>query len=145
MSSKKERDIAIGLAVVLLIVGVMCYGAFPAKKPDQPIRVFYRTLGGKVLFDHKAHADESGYGVACSDCHHHPEGDEAANRACGTCHPKASGQELSQTCLECHDKDEVESTEMMKRADSFHKQCAGCHEQNDSGPKGQECSLCHLK
>jgi hypothetical protein len=143
MSSKKERDLAIGLAVVLLIVGVMSYGAFSAKKPDEPVRVFYSTLGGKVVFDHKIHADD--YGISCNDCHHHPEEDESAIRSCGDCHLKESDMPLAQSCLECHDMDEIESTEMLKQSDAFHQQCADCHEQNDAGPRGQDCSLCHLK
>ena len=45
-------QIAYILIIVLLFVGVISYAAFPAKTPDEPIRLMYKTVAGKVLFDH---------------------------------------------------------------------------------------------
>jgi len=50
MDSKKELRIAYGLAVILLIVGVISYAAFSAKVPEEPIRLMFQTAAGKVLF-----------------------------------------------------------------------------------------------
>ena len=66
-------QIAYILIIVLLFVGAISYAAFPAKTLDEPVRLMYKTVAGKVLFDHKTHYTESGYALACNECHHHPE------------------------------------------------------------------------
>jgi hypothetical protein len=86
MTSKKQLLFAYGLAIHLLLVGIICYAAFPAKAPDEPIRIMYQTNAGKVLFDHYTHTAASGYGASCFDCHHHPSDDDSALIACGECH-----------------------------------------------------------
>ncbi len=143
MDSNKEMRIAYGLAVVLLIIGVLSYTAFSAKAPEEPIRLMFKTSTGKVLFQHKIHTVPSGYGASCFDCHHHPEDDESAIRSCGDCHGVGddAGQAL-ETCMECHDSDEIEDYEMVKRSDAFHSQCIDCHKDFEKGPA--ECSGCHV-
>jgi hypothetical protein len=145
MSSKKELQLAYGLACVLLVVGIVSYAytAFSAKPPDEPVRIMYKSAAGKVLFDHKTHTADAGYGVSCFDCHHHPEGDETALRACGDCHtPEMAEGQVAESCLECHDADEVEGTEVMQKADAFHGQCVSCHQQAGAGPV--DCNSCHV-
>lgn len=142
MSSKKELQLAYGMAIALLIVGVISYAAFSAKPPDTPVRLLYQNAAGKVLFDHKTHTAESGYGVACTDCHHHPE-DAETMRACRECHITEEGQPTPQVCMECHDPGDIEGYEIIVRKDAFHGQCAGCHDQIGAGPKAQECGSCH--
>jgi len=122
MEFKTEKAVAYCLAALLFIVGVVCYAAFPNKTPEEPIRIMFTSTGGNVLFDHKGHASESGYGLACTDCHHMLE-DEGAK-------PK--------TCTECH---EVDGEDPMKRSDAFHKQCIDCHKENGTAPT--KCSGCH--
>jgi hypothetical protein len=143
MNSNTQLRIAYGLAVIFLIVGVAGYAAFSAKAPAEPIRMMYKTSAGKVLFGHKTHASSSGFGVACADCHHHPEGDDSATMGCGDCHG-ASGAEAKalETCAQCHEPDEYEGYEMMNRTDAFHGQCIGCHKEYEAGPV--ECSECHV-
>ncbi|MGD2009937.1 MAG: hypothetical protein PVI76_02510, partial [Desulfobacterales bacterium] len=72
--SGKELQLAYRLAITLFVVGVAgyAYTAFSAKPPGEPIRVMYKTTAGKVLFDHKTHSADAGYGISCYDCHHHP-------------------------------------------------------------------------
>jgi hypothetical protein len=70
MFSKFELKLAYGLAIWLLLVGVICYAAFPPETPDQPIRLLYTPAAGKVLFDHQTHQSPTGYGISCGDCHH---------------------------------------------------------------------------
>lgn len=126
MEVKNERILAYCLLVILFSMGVVCYAAFPEKKPDQPVRIMFKSTAGDVLFDHKIHTSESGYGLECLDCHHdmEEEGEKAA--ACGECHfPEA-------------DEDE----DAPKRSDAFHQQCIGCHE--DDGTAPAKCEECHF-
>jgi predicted CXXCH cytochrome family protein len=128
MFSKKELKLAYGLAVCFLVVGVISYAAFPLKPPDEPVRLFFKVTAGNVLFDHKIHASESGYGLSCQDCHHELTENEG---------------ERPQPCEACHDPTQGDE-EMPKLADAFHKQCAGCHADFGAGPTEKECSQCHV-
>jgi len=62
MTSKMELLFVYGLAAVLLIIGVVCYASFPQDIPEEPVRLVFTTTAGKVLFDHKVHSGEDGYG-----------------------------------------------------------------------------------
>ncbi|MFZ0612638.1 MAG: cytochrome c3 family protein [Desulfobacterales bacterium] len=143
--SGKELQLAYKLAITLLVVGIASYAytAFSAKPPNEPIRILYKTTAGKVLFDHKTHLSESGYGVACYDCHHHPPEDESALKACSTCHPAEPAEgAVPESCLECHDAGDVEGTEVVKRVDAYHTQCIECHKSVGAGPV--DCNSCHV-
>jgi len=128
MFSKIELKLTYGLAIWFLFVGVVCYAAFPAKTPDDPVRLMFDVAAGKVLFDHKTHYAETGYGISCGECHHTLDEDEYAD---------------AQSCSECHDPDEGDE-ETPKRADAFHRQCTGCHEGYGAGPLEKDCSACHV-
>jgi len=125
MISNKELQIAYGLAIILLVVGVLSYAAFPAKSPDQPVRLMFKCVAGKVLFDHKTHTSESGYGISCNDCHHNLEEGEIKPQACGECHESESQDE-----------------DMPNRSDAFHSQCIDCHKEGGAGP--EKCASCHV-
>jgi len=145
MTPKKELRLAYTLAIVLFIVGVLSYAitAFSAKTPDSPTRLMFKGMAGKVLFDHKTHTQEDGYGISCGECHHHPGEDEAAIRACGDCHRFTEKENtLPGACAECHEADEIEDSEIKKRADAFHLQCINCHKENEAGP--EKCASCHV-
>jgi hypothetical protein len=120
MSSKSEQAFAFGLAAILLVVGVICYAAFSQETPEEPVRLMFKTTAGKVLFDHKTHTAEDGYGLACDDCHHE-EQDESSS---------CSGED-------CHGPDSEPT-----RADAVHTNCKGCHEEGGAGPV--ECAACHV-
>jgi hypothetical protein len=148
MTQIKERKLAFYLAGILLVVGAISYAAFPEKAPEEPIRIMFTSVSGNVLFDHQTHGAETGYGLSCVDCHHHPEEEgEEDFRACGDCHqiPQEDAS-TPEACLDCHDESDVEDTEMIKSADAFHSQCRGCHEDFGAGPgNGPEaCSSCHV-
>lgn len=116
-----ERTIAYAMAGILLLVGVVCYAAFAKTPPEYPIRIMMKNAGGKVLFTHKEHYSDTGYGFACDDCHHELD-------------------DLSQPvtpCIECHLED---GDDPIKRSDALHSQCIGCHEEAD-GPVA--CAACH--
>ena len=145
MSSKKDLQLAYGLAIVLFVVGVVSYAytAFSAKPPDEPVRIMFNSVAGKVLFSHKMHTVASGYGAACLDCHHHYEEDEESMRACGDCHQiLAEEGAVPESCLDCHEIEDIEDTEITKKGDAFHDQCINCHQDIEAGPV--ECSECHV-
>jgi len=131
MFTKKELKLAYALAVCLLVIGAICYAAFPVNEPEQPVRLMFEVVAGKVLFDHKTHTSEFGYGLSCVDCHHEIEDPE---------------EEEAQACGECHDPDEGDE-ETPKRADAFHQQCGNCHEEFGAGPRiiDEDCNTCHVK
>lgn len=148
MTPKRDLQIAYILIVVFFFVGVISYAAFPAKTPDEPIRLMYKTVAGKVLFDHKTHYTESGYALACNECHHHPEEPEDEEEAlvkCGYCHQvPAEGQTYPESCLDCHEAEDLEESEMIKTSDAFHSQCESCHQEVEAGPEEERCSWCHV-
>lgn len=146
MTPKREMQIAYILIIVLFFVGVISYAAFPAKTPDQPIRIMYNSVAGKAFFDHKTHLSDSGYAIACADCHHHPEEPEegqTANVSCGVCHKTLEkGKKWPESCLDCHDEGDIEDSVIAKKSDAFHSQCIRCHKEVGSGP--EECNSCHV-
>lgn len=125
MVPKKELRVVYGLAIVLLIVGVVSYAAFPAKTPEQPVRMMFQSVAGRVLFSHQMHTAPSGYGLSCRDCHHNLEEGETEPPACSQCHEPQS-----------------EDPSIPKLSDAFHQQCIGCHQQFGAGP--QACNSCHV-
>jgi hypothetical protein len=164
MTSKKHRKIMLGVAIHLFVIAVVCYAAFPVKSPEEPIRLMYQTKVGNVLFNHQLHASETGFGLDCFDCHHHPYDDEMALVACGQCHLSAPEEGVvPEYCLECHDAEEVEESEHGKRSEAIHDQCTQCHYEFGKGPLYQnslspeeqnklktqpnewvDCSKCHI-
>lgn len=142
MIPKKKMKLVYGLVIYFLVVGVLCYAAFPVSAPEEPMRIMYHVTAGKVLFDHQTHTSETAYGLSCWDCHHHPVDDDAGLVACGTCHtPTGDAEGLPESCLDCHDSDEIEDTQVLKRADAFHAQCIECHQDFDA--EITECESCH--
>jgi len=149
MTPQKELKLAYSMAIALLIVGVLSFAAFPAKTPDEPIRIMYKSVAGKVLFDHKTHAADVGYALACQDCHHHPEEPEDEKEAlvaCGVCHQiPAEGESFPKSCMECHDEEDIEDAELTaKKSDAYHAQCEGCHQESEIGPVEERCNWCHV-
>ncbi len=125
MDPKREKNVAYWMAGILFLVGFVCYAAFPDRMPDEPVRIMLVNTAGSVLFDHKEHTTEDGYGFACVDCHHMLEEPDERPSACGECHEKESEEE-----------------DMPKRSDAFHQQCLGCHQEDGVAPV--ECSACHV-
>ncbi|MFZ7125952.1 MAG: cytochrome c3 family protein [Desulfobacterales bacterium] len=146
MAAEKGLKNVYLVAVILFVVGVFCYAAFPAKAPEEPLRVVYSGTNAKqVLFHHDRHMEN--YGAACGDCHHHPSGDDGVIVACGECHLQAANPDGTppQLCLDCHADDDAEitDTEMLTKTDAFHGQCGACHESIDQGPASGDCAGCH--
>ena len=125
MDSKKEKTVAYVVAGILLLVAAVCYAAYPAKAPEQPIRLMLKNIAGNVLFDHKEHTSDKGYGLKCTECHHDMDKEGQKPSPCGECHKAQEGE-----------------GEGPLRSDAFHKQCKGCHEDGGQGPVN--CSACHV-
>jgi hypothetical protein len=125
MDSKKEKIVAYYLAGILLLVAVVSYAAYPTKAPEQPIRIMFKNITGNVLFDHKEHTSDKGYGLKCTECHHEIEKEGEKPSPCGDCHKAEEGEGMGPL-----------------RSDAFHKQCQGCHEDLGQGPVN--CSACHV-
>jgi len=142
MTSEKELKLAYGIAIVLLVVGVLSYTAFSAKVPDEPLRVVYKGAAGSVLFDHKTHTAD--YDLSCTACHHHPAELEegAAVESCSACHEFPKDGALPQSCLACHEEGDVDLETTPGKTDAFHGQCVGCHKDSGAGPV--ECAACHV-
>ena len=140
MTEKKELRIAYILTVVLLFAGVSSYAGFQGPEPESPVRLMYKSVAGKVLFDHKTHADASGYGIECLACHHHPEEEENL-ASCGSCHAKEKNKTARLSCLDCHDAGEIDVGDPLIKSDAFHKQCIDCHKEGGAGP--EDCGSCH--
>ena len=123
MEFKTERNISYCLVIILFIIGLVSFAAFPNRRPEEPIRIMLKSTAGKVLFDHKEHASEDGYGLGCDECHHMLDDEKEKPEACGECH-------------------EVDGEDPIKRSEAFHQQCIGCHE--DDGTAPVDCSGCHI-
>jgi hypothetical protein len=89
---------------------------------------------------------DTGYAIACTECHHHPpdpDDPEEAILKCDYCHQTLEkGQNWPESCLDCHDEDELEDSKVAKKSDAMHTQCIECHKQAGSGP--EECNSCHV-
>jgi hypothetical protein len=143
MTPQKEFKLSLGLAVVLLLIGVVSYAAFPVKAPaNEPLRQLFCSGGGcaagQVLFDHAKHTKDA----SCSDCHHHPVEDETDIRPCGDCHQKENPVVVQQICLECHEPGEAHHPEEAAEAGDEATKCAECHmPEGDEAP--EFCMECH--
>ncbi|BDQ36494.1 cytochrome c [Pseudodesulfovibrio nedwellii] len=80
----------------------------------------------------------------CADCHDDMYKDGI--KGCSNCHTRSTNElePAQQSCKSCHDTpaDQLIPTTM----NAFHTQCMGCHEDNGTGPFGDEaCYQCHMK
>ena len=142
MKIKDELKLAYGIGIFLLLVGVICYAAAPQSQPEEPMRMMFDSAAGKILFDHKIHTSDTGYGISCLDCHHHPAESDLDTQSCTNCHPPEEVEKPPQACNDCHEADEIEDAEVIRKVDAFHKNCVECHKDYEAGPV--ECASCHV-
>jgi hypothetical protein len=126
MFSRKELNRVYAVTVILLVLAVGSYAAFPDRSPKLPLRIAFQNVAGKVVFDHARHRLEAGYGLACGECHHTLAPDE---------------YDQAGSCTECHAVEEGDD-QMLKRSDALHQQCIGCHREYGGGPV--DCVQCHM-
>ncbi|MEW5736192.1 MAG: cytochrome c3 family protein [Thermodesulfobacteriota bacterium] len=172
MDDKKERLLAFGLLVVLLVVGIAAYGSFPIRAPEVPTRMYLVNNGGNLLFSHEAHVKDYG-AESCDTCHHTGDMNPAEAVSCANCHDESydempkddfdhkahySEDGYGQSCTDCHTesfpegKGPKDCTSCHKPGEdrwapnkmaAFHDQCIKCHEDQGAGPV--KCAECHRK
>ena len=143
MGSKNEVKLAYGLAVVLLIVGIICYAAGSAEPPQEPVRKVYKNMAGDVLFDHMAH---TGYESDCYVCHHHGDSDEFMS--CTTCHKEEMPATEPSVCKDCHplsgDMYIHDAHHMLLEDEPGVWSCKDCHSLKEGEePPPAACGDCH--
>ncbi len=141
MNPSKPFQIALGCAIILFIVGVFTYVGYSEKTPERPVRVVFKGIAGNVLFDHKTHSADTGYGTSCNDCHHNPPHLDEKYGPCYNCHKPEGDTTKPEVCKDCHDPSEIEGFQMLSKTDAYHTQCISCHKQFGAGPTA--CAECH--
>ena len=79
----EKRLYPIVLLTVLLALLAAAGYILPPSGGATPMRVLLDNKGGKIVFEHKAHAE--GYGLERSSCHHAENLDQGSS-PCGECH-----------------------------------------------------------
>ena len=140
MGFKLRNKVFLILGFVCIVLGVVGY-LIPGKSAESPVRIYYATAGGPVLFPH---ADHTEMDAACSDCHHELiRTDEV--KSCKECHKeddyKFNPEELPHSdlteihmgkCSNCHAAKEEKP-----------KSCRTCHKATGEGEKEVNCERCH--
>jgi predicted CXXCH cytochrome family protein len=137
---KRELNPVYVSTIALFVVGLI-FNSISVGALEQPLRVVFQSVTGRVLFDHQTHLGKDAKRFSCRDCHHHPM-QGADTRGCGVCHsPPPEGKIAPGACFDCHEADAIKELQMTKRPDAFHALCINCHKKKEAGPV--ECSGCH--
>jgi hypothetical protein len=121
---------AVVLLLVSLAVGVLAFYIRDAQAPppENPVRVFYESKGGPVIFDHAAHVLRE-------------------EQDCTVCHHSDGEEEEKQNCRSCHEENDIpvmqayhEKGEDYQEDDGY-QSCMSCHKAKDRDPKN--CRGCH--
>lgn len=145
----------LGLAVACLAAGVL----FAPPAPTKPIKILMPNQGGRVIFNHRAHAED--YGDKCSTCHHVEIESTIWDRdihelhvdnfvdSCQDCHHDSSIEPEPQSCFNCHERLLPaglvnEKSRFIPARDAIHMRCASCHAHEDTFAEGLAgCETCH--
>ncbi len=158
--------------IVLVILAVVSIGVYllPEKQEKIPTRVLLDNLGGKVIFSHKTHANN--YGFGCGDCHHESSDPLESVLACGVCHgsipTNAELAEIAKTgdgktplgsmpyhntelvtdkkaCGTCHHLEfALKDWGHDKHTEEFGLDCDACHHSDkEKEPEPMNCDSCH--
>ncbi len=145
MNENNNVKRAYALAVVLLIVGIICYakGGSGLEPGEEPVRKVYKGLAGDVLFDHQEHAYE--YESDCYVCHHH--GDSAEFMACDVCHKEETPKQVPAVCNDCHplsgDTYVFDEHHRLLEDEPEAWTCTTCHQKEEGESLPYACGDCH--
>jgi len=129
MGKSPLDKVAFVLLIVSLLVGVAAlYARESREPPPDPVRVFYDSKGGPVVFDHAAHTRREQGG--CTVCHHY-DGDDEEKQRCSSCH-EDSGIPIMHAY---HEKGADYAD------DDDYQSCMSCHQAKGRDP--QNCRGCH--
>jgi len=141
MGSQKNTKLAYGMAVVLLIVGIVCYAAGSVEKPDEPVRKVYKSMGGDVMFDHQRHAQVDD----CMVCHHHGETSDFVS--CTECHKVSDPKTVPSECIACHplsdDSYSFDEHHVVLETEPDTWTCKSCHALAEGEEIPAACGECH--
>lgn len=123
------------IVIIMFLAGIVAVSGFSiAVSQDEITQLsneeFAPDRRAPAVFNHDEHNELAGI-EECSGCHHGgSEGvidfdDSSEGTPCVDCHPV---------------KAENGETPLMR---AYHRQCIGCHKQEDKGP--QACGSCHVK
>ena len=123
MFEQIEKKLPLVIIAVCAVIGIIGYSL---ESTGNPIRVLFKTKGGPVVFDHRAHLDE--YYLECNKCHHEEGNDEKI-----------------MNCRECHNRGNEDYKDICEDR-AIHKLCVGancidCHNENDMDTG--DCKSCH--
>ena len=153
MTPKRELQIAYSLIIVFLFVGAISFAAFPAKTPDEPVRLMYKTVAGKVLFDQqnpfmRIQGTASPVpGLSPSIILKNPK--KVEDSACSV--RRVSSKFLKKvktfpdSCLDCHEAEDLEDSGMSQKnpMHSIHSVKVAIRKLK-SVRKKRRCSWCHV-
>ncbi|WP_285905742.1 cytochrome c3 family protein [Pseudodesulfovibrio pelocollis] len=136
-----------GVIFILALAGYLV----PTRTDAMPVRILLENKGGKVIFDHKIHADMPER--ACADCHH-TSGDDPAPPACSSCHvpkfdqPFILGHQETmdpKQCASCHHPEAtIDNFDHNGHAEDYAAgNCRACHHDASIEPTPQSCANCH--
>ncbi len=143
------RKVTYILAGALLILAVGGY-LLPEDSDTHPDRILLNSTAGRVVFDHKEHAEQKG--IDCLACHHDALKKSDAGRSCKTCH----GAEFDETfkghsvrmdqrsCASCHHMS-LTSRDWghTRHARDLKLPCTVCHHGPQIEETPQNCANCH--
>lgn len=155
---KRYTPIAVFI-VCMALVALVGY-VIPAPTADMPTRILLDNAGGKVVFDHKVHAEK--YNIECQKCHHESPTARPNVQPCGSCHgavgvsgsPEAEAFKLEHpqrfkndlpSCVTCHHMEFKPSKwGHDEHAQDYGVDCRQCHHTDlDIEPEPQNCASCH--
>lgn len=138
--------VVLGILVLIAVIGY----AYPQERPAEPTRILFDNAGGKVIFDHKQHAEA--YGIECKTCHHESVA-STDPMECGACHGVAitdtyrashKTQGSDESCITCHHVEFVKKDWGHEEHKDYADDCTACHHTPDIEDEPQACSNCHM-
>lgn len=149
---KRYFPIAV-LTAILAAVAIFGYLTPPESEAEIPKRILLDNSGGKVVFNHVAHARD--YKVDCKECHHEVQDDPSQSLPCGDCH----GVDVVDTwveehitaftqdhqCATCHHVEFERNTDWGHdmHVENDLAACTDCHHDESTEPEPTDCGECH--
>ena len=149
MKANSQNRLVLTIGSIFVLIGLAGY-CISQKAPDIPLRIYYNTPGGGVLFTHTLHTKPEDLkcgdplkldDITCTDCHHELI---LANhvKSCDQCHADdgyraddMSHQELQEnhppSCKFCHESKKAQVSS-----------CRKCHGKTGE-TKPVSCDKCH--
>lgn len=151
----QKRYIPIAVFMGCMALVALVGYAIPTPTAAVPTRILLDNTGGKVIFDHKVHADS--YNIECQKCHHENTTERQNVQSCGTCHGIVFDAAFKQnhakkindlpSCVTCHHLEfKPAPWGHDAHAKDYGLDCRQCHHENkDIEPEPQNCASCHQK